>query len=76
ETATALPDLLRKAEQKSWTYLEFLERLTASELEKREKKSIEKRLNWARFPNHRPLDLFRIEEQEAITERQLKQLLE
>lgn len=76
ETATALPDLLRKAEQKSWTYLEFLEQLTASELEKREKKSIEKRLNWARFPYHRPLHLFRIEEQEAITERQLKQLLE
>lgn len=37
---------------------------------------MEKRLNWARFPYHRPLYLFQIEEQEAITERQFKHLLE
>lgn len=28
ETAEELPELLRKAEQASWTYLEFLEQLT------------------------------------------------
>jgi DNA replication protein DnaC len=76
ETAESLPELLRKAEQKSWTYLEFLEQLPSSELKKREEKSIEKRLNWARFPYHRPIHMFRIEEQETITERQLKQLRE
>lgn len=76
ETADGLTDLLRKAEQKSWTYLELLEELTTFELKKREEKSIEKRLNWARFPYHRPIHMFRVEEQDAITERQLKQLRE
>lgn len=76
ETADVLTDFLRKAEQKSWTYLELLEELTTFELKKREEKSIEKRLNWARFPYHRPIHMFRVEEQDAITERQLKQLRE
>lgn len=76
ETADGLPEILRKAEQNSWTYLEFIEQLTTFELKKREEKSIEKRLNWARFPYHRPIQRFRVEEQDAITERQLKQLRE
>lgn len=76
ETAEGLPELLRKAEQKSWTYLEFVENMTDSELKKREEKNIEKRLNWARFPYYRPLHMFQIEEQDALTERQLKQLRE
>lgn len=76
ETADGLSDIHRKAEQKSWTYLELLEELTTFELKKREEKSIEKRLNWARFPYHRPIHMFRVEEQDAITERQLKQLRE
>lgn len=56
--------------------IELLEELTTFELKKREEKSIEKRLNWARFPYHRPIHMFRVEEQDAITERQLKQLRE
>ena len=76
ETADGLSDIHRKAEQKSWTYLELLEELTTFELKKREEKSIEKRLNWAQFPYHRPIHMFRVEEQDAITERQLKQLRE
>lgn len=76
ETAEGLPELLRKAEQKSWTYLEFVENMTDSELKKREEKSIEKRLNWARFPYYRPLHMFQIKEQDALTERQLNQLRE
>jgi DNA replication protein DnaC len=76
ETAEGLSRLLRLAEQESWTYLEFLEELTMYELKKREDKNIEKRLNWAIFPYHKPIHTFRIEEQEAITERQLKQLRE
>ncbi|MEK4670664.1 ATP-binding protein [Niallia sp. FSL R7-0271] len=76
ETAVGLTDLLLKAEQKSWTYLALLEELTTFQLKKREEKSIEKRLNWARFPYHRPIHMFRVEEQGAITERQLKQLRE
>lgn len=76
ETAEELPELLRKAEQSSWTYLEFLEELTTFELKRREEKSIQKRLNWARFPFHKPIETFDINEQTAITERQLKQLRE
>lgn len=76
ETAEELPELLRKAEQSSWTYLEFLEELTTFELKRREEKSIQKRLNWARFPSHKPIETFDINEQSAITERQLKQLRE
>ncbi|TDQ31887.1 IS21-like element helper ATPase IstB [Aureibacillus halotolerans] len=76
ETADGFPELLRKAEQTSWTYLEFIEQLTTLELRKREEKSIEKRLNWARFPYHKPIQMFQLEEQAAITERQLNQLRE
>lgn len=76
ETAEGLPSLLRKAEQSSWTYLEFLEQLTSMEIQKREEKSIEKRLRWARFPMHKSLQDFKIEEQQALTARQLSQLKE
>lgn len=76
ETAEALPAILRQAEQRSWTYLELIEQLTTLELTRREEKSIEKRLSWARFPYEKPLSMFRIEEQTAISERQLKQLRE
>lgn len=76
ETAEELPKLLRQAEQTSWTYLELLESLTTFELKRREEKSIEKRLNWARFPYHKTLNEFQLDEQTAITERQLKQLCE
>ena len=76
ETAEGLPELLRQAEQTTWTYLELLEHLTTLELKRREEKSIEKRLNWARFPYHKTLNEFQLDEQTAITERQLKQLCE
>jgi DNA replication protein DnaC len=76
ETAEGLPQLLREAEKASWTYLEFLEAVTIFELNKREAKSIERRLKWARFPYIKTLSEFKVEEQTAITERQLTQLQE
>lgn len=76
ETAEELPQLLRKAEKESWTYLEFLESITTFELNKREAKSIEIRIKWARFPYFKALQEFKVEEQTAITERQLSQLQE
>lgn len=76
ETAEELPQLLREAKKSSWTYLEFLESITAFELTKREAKSVERRMKWARFPYVKPLNEFRVEEQSALTERQLAQLLE
>ena len=50
ETSEELPQLLREAEKASWTYLEVVEAITRFELEKREAKSIERRIKWARFP--------------------------
>lgn len=76
ETAEELPQLLREAEKASWTYLEFLEAVTVFELNKREVKSIERRMKWARFPYIKTLSEFKLEEQAAITERQLIQLKE
>lgn len=76
ETAEELPQLLREAEKASWTYLEFLEAVTTFELNKREIKSMERRMKWARFPFVKTLHEFNVEEQTAITERQLTQLQE
>ncbi len=76
ETAGELPILLRQAEQSSWTYLEFLQELLRYELEKREKKKLERRLRWAKFPYHKRLDDFKIEEQQSLSTRQLNQLRE
>lgn len=76
ETAEELPKLLRQAEQSSWTYQEFLEQLTAYELKKREAKSIEKRLKYARFPYLKSLSEFDLEAQQSLTKRQLTQLEE
>ncbi|HDR7209606.1 TPA: IS21-like element helper ATPase IstB [Bacillus cytotoxicus] len=71
-----LPQLLREAEKGSWTYLEFLESITTFELSKQEAKSIERRIKWARFPYFKTLQEFKVEEQIAITKRQLAQLQE
>jgi len=67
ETAEELPQLLREAEKTSWTYLEFLEAITTFGLNKREAKSIERRMKWARFPFIKTLQDFNIEEQTAQT---------
>jgi len=76
ETSEELPQLLREAEKASWTYLEFLEAITVYELNKREAKSIERRMKWARFPYVKTLNEFKISEQSALTDRQLLQLQE
>lgn len=76
ETSEELPQLLREAEKASWTYLEFLEAITTFELNKREMKSIERRIKWARFPYYKTLQEFKVEEQTALTDRQLTQLQE
>lgn len=76
ETAEELPTILRQAEQASWTYLELLEQITSLELKRREEKSIEKRLKWAQFPFYKTLNEFDLEEQSALSERQLNQLCE
>ena len=69
ETAEALPNLLRQAEQKSWTYLELIAHLTHYEIEQREQKSIERRMKWANFPYIKGLTEFHLEEQTALSSR-------
>lgn len=76
ETADGLPMLLRNAEKSSWTYLEFLQELLGHELKCREKKNMEKRLKWAKFPYIKTLDEFNVEEQVSLSTRQLNQLRE
>ena len=76
ETADELPTLLRNAEKKSWTYQEFLQEILKYELRRREEKSVEKRLKWAKFPYHKTLDEFNVDEQISLSARQLNQLRE
>ena len=76
ESANELPVLLRNAETKSWTYQEFMQEILKFEVNRREEKNVEKRLKLARFPYHKTLDEFNIEEQESISKRQLNQLRE
>lgn len=76
ETADELPTLLRNAEKSSWTYLEFLQELLGHELKCREKKNMEKRMKWAKFPYIKTLDEFNVEEQASLSTRQLNQLRE
>ncbi|WP_048600874.1 IS21-like element helper ATPase IstB [Rubeoparvulum massiliense] len=76
ETAKELPVILRQAEQFSWTYLEFLQELLTYELKRREEKNIEKRLHWAKFPYHKTLHEFHIDEQRSLSTRQINQLKE
>lgn len=76
EASTELPRLLREAEKQGWTYLELLTHLTRHELDCRELKSINRRLKWAKFPYQKTLDDFKVEEQQAISARQLEQLKE
>jgi DNA replication protein DnaC len=60
ETASELPELFRKAEQASWTYRELVQEIVCFELRKREEKSVQKRLKWAKFPYHKTLDGIRL----------------
>lgn len=76
ETANELPVLLRNAETMSWTYQEFMQEILMFEVKRREEKNVEKRLKLARFPYHKTLDEFNIEEQESLSKRQLNQLRE
>jgi DNA replication protein DnaC len=76
ETANELPVLLRNAETMSWTYQELMQEVLMFELKRREEKNVEKRLKLARFPYHKTIDEFNIEEQESLSKRQLNQLRE
>jgi len=62
ETAKELPNILREAESKSWTYSEFINQLLGYELACREEKNRAKLMKWAEFPQQLLLDQFKLEE--------------
>lgn len=76
ETASELPNLLRKAEQSSWTYRELVQEIVQFELLKREEKSREKRMKWAKFPYLKTVKEFDLSDQTSLSQRQLNQLEE
>lgn len=45
-------------------------------MNKREEKSIDRRMKWAKFPYHKTLKKLQVKEQNALIERQLTQLQE
>src|SRR5699024_103005 len=58
------------------TYQEFLHELLSFEQVRREEKMIERHLKWAKFPYQKTLQEFQLEEQQSLSERQLRQLQE
>lgn len=76
ETAKELPNTLREAELKGWTYYEFINQVLEYELACREEKNRAKLMKWAEFPQELTLDQFKLEEQSAIGEKQLNVLRE
>ncbi|WP_343783430.1 IS21-like element helper ATPase IstB [Alkalibacillus silvisoli] len=76
ETAEYLPDLIRYAESKDWTYRELLTEMASYELKRREEKQIERQLKWAAFPAHTTLEMFNLNEQQTLSQKQIKQLSE
>lgn len=74
EIAETLPQLLRQAEQTSWTYLEMLTYLTNYELQRRDEKRIQRMLKWAQFPYYLPIDNYDLSVQSTLSQRQFKQL--
>lgn len=67
---------MRKAENQSWTYQEFLREILTYEEKRREEKMIEKHLKLAKFPYQKKLDEFDLNELPSLSKRQLKQLQE
>ena len=73
-TKNTIEQLIRTAETKNQTYMEFLHLLLESEIKYRMDKACEKRIKEAGFPCKKTMESFDLGFQRAITERQLKQL--
>ena len=76
ETAKELPNLLREAEAKSWTYHEFIYEVLSHEMNYRERKNKERLMKWADFPEKLTFESYNLSEQTAIGEKQLNVLKE
>ncbi|GAA0504464.1 IS21-like element helper ATPase IstB [Salinibacillus aidingensis] len=76
ETAKKLPEILRNAEAKNWTYHELIHEVLSYEIRCREQKNMEKMMKWADFPEHLTFEMYDLKEQNAIGEKQLHVLQE
>lgn len=76
ETAEYLPELLKKAENQSLSYTQFLMEVMAYEQRRRGEKLIERRMKWATFPNYQTLNEFSLSEQPSLTKKQFNQLVD
>jgi DNA replication protein DnaC len=76
ETAKELPNLLREAESKNWTYHELIFNLLNYEIHCREIKNIERLMKWAEFPEKMTFENYDLKEQSAVGEKQLNVLKE
>jgi DNA replication protein DnaC len=74
--ANILDELLLMAQNKDFTYQEFLYRLVNHEVTNREKRRLEKQLKLAAFPDYKTIDSFDIHEQHSLSQKQLNQLKE
>lgn len=74
ETASYLPELIKKAETKELSYQKFLLEVMGYEQKRREEKMFEKRLKWAAFPYIKSLDEFNLSEQTSLSQKQFNQL--
>jgi DNA replication protein DnaC len=69
EKAKELPNFLREAESKGWTYHEFIHEVLSYEMRCREKKNCEKLMKWAKFTELLTFEKFRLKEQTAVGEK-------
>lgn len=76
ETAKELPNLLREAEAKNWTYHELVYEILSYEMRCREQKNNERLMKWAEFPEILTFDTYDLKEQTALGEKQLNVLKE
>lgn len=76
ETAYQLPEMITEAEKQDASYQEFLANLLNYEQKRREEKRIERNMKWAAFPFHKSLEEFDVQEQTALSQKQLNQLKE
>lgn len=76
EKAKELPNLMREAEAKNWTYHELISEILSYEIHCKEQKNHERSMRWAEFPEKLTFETFDLKEQSAISEKQLNVLKE
>jgi DNA replication protein DnaC len=71
-----IEDLLVEATKEEMTMLEFIHRLLSQEVKARNANSLKRRMNQARFPEHKTLDEFDFGFQQSVSKQQMLQLMD